>query len=87
MRRLTVLAVACAIPGALLAQTATPAAAAEKPVKEKKICRSEQVTGSLMPLRTCHTREEWGQIDAANRRVAEQFSNDRRGSSGSAPGK
>lgn len=47
----------------------TPALAGQqdaKPVKEKKICRSEQTTGSYFAKRTCHTRDEWKAIDAAN---------------------
>lgn len=81
MRRLIVLAVACAIPTALLAQTATPpatAATAEKPAKEKKLCRREEMTGSIMPTRVCHTKDEWVQIDAANQKAADQFSAARR---------
>jgi predicted secreted protein len=35
------------------AQTAQPAAAAAKPAEDKLICRSEAVTGSLMPKKTC----------------------------------
>ncbi|HMI21176.1 MAG TPA: hypothetical protein VK533_16710 [Sphingomonas sp.] len=81
MRRLIVLAVACAVPGALFAQTTTPAAA-ENPAKEKKICRREEATGSIMGTRVCHTKDEWVQIDAANQKAAEQFSNARRNSSG-----
>lgn len=77
MRRLIVLAVACAIPTALLAQTATPATT-EKPVKEKKLCRREEMTGSIMPTRVCHTKDEWVQIDAANQKAADQFSAARR---------
>lgn len=47
----------------------TPALAGQKDaksVKEKKICRSEQTTGSYFAKRTCHTRDEWKAIDAAN---------------------
>jgi hypothetical protein len=90
MRRLIVLAVACAVPGALFAQATTPAttpAAAEKPAKEKKICRREEETGSIMQTRVCHSKEEWVQIDAANQKAADQFSNARRnGSGGHGPG-
>lgn len=38
---------------------------AEKP-KEKKICRTEQVTGSLTrKRRTCATAEEWQELEAS----------------------
>jgi len=70
MRKLMTLAALCAFSSALYAQAA-PAPAAEKPVKEKKICRQEDVTGSIMMARTCHTKEEWAQIDAANSRNAQ----------------
>jgi predicted secreted protein len=70
MRKLMTLAALCAFSTALYAQAA-PAPAAEKPVKEKKICRQEDVTGSIMMARTCHTKEEWAQIDAANSRNAQ----------------
>jgi hypothetical protein len=84
MRRLIVLAVACAVPGALFAEAATPAAApvvSEKPIKEKKICRSEETTGSMLQTRICHTKDEWVQIDAANQKSADQFRNARRNDS------
>lgn len=43
----------------------TPAPiAADKPVKEKKVCRREADTGSNIPHSTCHTRAEWTAIDA-----------------------
>jgi hypothetical protein len=46
--------------------TATPAADGAKPVKPKKICRQDVDTGSIMTVSTCHTREEWAEIDKAN---------------------
>ena len=55
--------------GAAIAQTAAPAAGAASapPVKEKKICRTETDTGSIMPKRTCHTQAEWQALSQANR--------------------
>jgi len=88
MRRFIVLAVACAAPAALFAQSAAPAPAASStapaahPEKEKKVCRREETTGSIMPTRICHTKDEWVQIDAANARAAEQFSAQRRNGRG-----
>jgi hypothetical protein len=82
MRRLIVLAIACAVPGVSFAQSTTPVPAAEAPAKEKKICRREESTGSIMAQRICHTKGEWVQIDAANQKSADQFSNARRNSSG-----
>jgi len=70
MRKLMTLAVLCTLSTALYAEAAP---ATEKPVKEKKICRQEDVTGSIMMQRTCHTKEEWAQIDAANARNAQHL--------------
>jgi hypothetical protein len=69
MRKLVMLAALCTLPTALYAQASS--APAEKPAKEKKICRQEDVTGSIMPRRTCHTKEEWAQIDASNSQYAQ----------------
>ena len=33
--------------------------ATEKPAKEKKICKTDVGTGSIMPKRTCRTKAEW----------------------------
>jgi hypothetical protein len=46
---------------------------APAPPKEKKVCRSEAVTGSIMARSTCHTKTEWEQIDSANARSARQM--------------
>ena len=40
--------------------TAKPAAAA--PAKPARVCTSRTVTGSLMPVRECHTAEQWADI-------------------------
>ncbi|MEY2944227.1 MAG: hypothetical protein RLY97_2241 [Pseudomonadota bacterium] len=42
--------------------TATP--------KEKKICRADVNTGSIMPKRTCHTKAEWEALDRQNSSAA-----------------
>ena len=47
-----------------------PAASA---APEKKICRSVEMTGSLMVHRTCHTKAEWAEIDTENRKGADHF--------------
>lgn len=52
------------------------------PPKEKKICRSVEVTGSIMPKSTCHTKAEWAQIDAANTRAVENARNMQSNASG-----
>ena len=60
----------------LAAQAATPAPAAQPTPApaERKICRSESVTGSIMPARrVCHTRAEWAAFDAASGRGVDAF--------------
>jgi hypothetical protein len=74
MRKLMTLAALCTFSTALYAQ-ATAAPATDKPAKEKKICRQEDQTGSIMMHRTCHTKEEWAQIDTDNARNAQQVLN------------
>lgn len=49
----------------LVAAVLTPAAPAlagdkdSKPPKAKKICKTQELTGSRMPKRTCKTQEQW----------------------------
>jgi hypothetical protein len=38
--------------------------AVDKAAKEKKICKSDVSTGSIMPKRTCRTKAEWDAITA-----------------------
>jgi hypothetical protein len=59
---------------ALVQDTPTPA---PKPVYEKKICRSEIVTGSMMRQSTCHSRAEWADIDARNQKDADDSMSNR----------
>ncbi|WP_010219068.1 hypothetical protein [Sphingomonas sp. PAMC 26621] len=58
----------------LVAHAADPAVAA-KPIADpdKKICRAEDVTGSLFPKRVCHTRAEWAEIGASRQTAAERY--------------
>lgn len=59
MRAYSLLGSLCAI-----AAMSAPASAADtKPQKEKRICRSETGTGSILPKVTCHTVSEWKQIE------------------------
>ena len=46
---------------------AVPAQPGAAPVKEKKICRTEESTGSIMIKRICHTQAEWNALSQANR--------------------
>ena len=52
--------VALAFFAATSAPLAAPDVSPAKPVKEKKICRVDEVnTGSLTPKRVCKTKAEW----------------------------
>ncbi len=48
---------------------------------EKKVCRREEATGSIMGKRVCHTKSEWAAIDVANARAMEEFNNRHRSAS------
>jgi len=70
------------IVAAAMLMTATGAAAEEpqaeeKPAKEKKICRTEKMTGSLTRVRrTCLTQREWDQLAAGTRRNVDRLTRD-----------
>ena len=65
-----VLAFLGAAAAATPASAPAPAAAAQgaKPVKEKKVCVSENVMGSIMPKRVCKTQTEWEVVNKENAR-------------------
>ena len=51
------------VPGAAVAENSDAEA---KPAKEKKVCRSYKVTGSLTRrTRICRTESEWAEVDRA----------------------
>lgn len=82
MRRLILLAIASAF------AVEPTIAETDKLPKEKKICRTEERTGSIMMHTSCHTEQEWADIDAANRRGAEHaLGRDGVGLGGNAPEK
>ena len=63
MIRIAIAALALAIPGA-----ASAAEESNSGEKEKKICRTEKVTGSLTRVnRVCLTREQWDALHADTR--------------------
>jgi hypothetical protein len=39
-------------------------ASADQPAPEKKICKNQVVTGSIMSRRVCHTKAEWNALEA-----------------------
>jgi len=55
--------------GAASAQSQSPQAQAQpapaKPVKQKKICKRDVPTGSMLPTSTCRTQQEWDATAAA----------------------
>jgi hypothetical protein len=53
-----------------------------KPPKEKKVCRREVATGSMLPHSTCRTKAEWDAIDARNQANATQALDRRHSMSG-----
>ena len=79
MLRLTILACAAALSMPATAQTAAPAPAPQAapqtpaPQKEKKVCKVDTSTGSIMPKRTCRTAEEWTALEGANSGVPDQL--------------
>ena len=77
--RLTMLAamtLAMAATTPALAQDNAAAPDATPSAPEKRICRSEAVTGSLFAgKRVCHSKAEWAQLDAAAHRGADDFHN------------
>ena len=79
MLRLTFLACAVSLAVPAMAHAAAPAGelqAAQQqaaPQKEKKVCKVDTATGSIMPKRTCKTAAEWDAITSANRGVADDL--------------
>ncbi len=55
---------------------------APTPPKEKKICRRELVTGSMMAHSTCRTKAEWDAVDAQNQANATRALDKHRSMSG-----
>ncbi len=66
------------VAGAVLALSAPAFAGDDKsdpaPIKEKKICRTDRVTGSLLAKRrTCLTKAQWDQLEQANRASVDRY--------------
>jgi hypothetical protein len=49
------------------ALAASDPATPSKPAKEKKVCKSDNRTGSIMPKRICRTQEEWDRLTEQGR--------------------
>lgn len=62
IRLLSLAAAVAAASTAVHAKTESPEG--EKPAAEKKICKRETATGSIMSRATCRTKAEWDAITA-----------------------
>jgi hypothetical protein len=62
---------------ATAATPATPAAAAEAPktAKPKMVCRTEAVTGSMFPKKTCYQLDDLAQRQQEERKNLQQMQN------------
>jgi predicted transglutaminase-like cysteine proteinase len=58
---------AAAAPAASQSDQASADRQASVPVKEKKICRRDTATGSIMAKSICHTRAEWEAMTAQSK--------------------
>ncbi|MGY2734161.1 hypothetical protein [Sphingomonas sp. UYP23] len=76
MKTVVVAVLLCAPSLAYAADTVAAPAPVEK---EKKVCRSEESTGSLFVKRVCHTKTEWTALDAERQRAAESMNSRRNG--------
>ena len=82
-----IIAASCAIVAPAVAQT-DPAPPPAKPVKAKKICRTQLPTGRRISQSVCHTQDDWDRIDAENGKAAQSVINQltrQAGSPGQAP--
>jgi predicted secreted protein len=74
--------VAFAVSAPALADEKDSGAAQETP-KEKKICRTETVTGSIIAKRrTCLTKAQWDQLEEANRASVDRYTSRQSGRPG-----
>ncbi|MGZ2411962.1 hypothetical protein ACUXST_001383 [Sphingomonas sp. F9_3S_D5_B_2] len=66
-----------AVPAAAQSTASAPAAPATQqpipPAKEKKVCKVDTSTGSIMPKRSCKTVSEWNAIAGAARAVPDDL--------------
>lgn len=64
MIRILSLAVMLAVAPTVSYAAAPDKSSADKPDAEKKICKRETATGSIMSRRICHSKAEWDQLAA-----------------------
>lgn len=84
MFRLAMLAVVLAATPSVpaYAQDAAPAAAEPAPNKDKKVCRRQVATGSVMPKSVCRTVAEWDRLTEKGKGDLERHQNMERSRSG-----
>ena len=56
-----------------LALDAAPVQGKPAPAADKKVCRSQVATGSVMGHKVCHSRTEWAAIDGNDKRNRDNF--------------
>jgi hypothetical protein len=61
------------LPAIAQADDTAPAASRPPPAKTKKICRQEDVLGSIIPAHVCLTKEEWAKLDAYHEKRDQSF--------------
>jgi len=50
----------------------------EKPTRDKKVCKRETTTGSIMPKNTCRTVAEWDEMTQQSLVAKEKWDQERR---------
>jgi hypothetical protein len=61
------------LPAIARADNTAPPASQPPPAKAKKICRQEDVLGSIIPAHVCLTKEEWATLDAYHEKRDQSF--------------
>ena len=56
---------------------AQTAEAPSNPIKEKKVCKSLEKTGSILAARTCMTKSQWEAVTKKNAENLDRFARDR----------
>jgi hypothetical protein len=67
---------------AVAQQPTVPPPSDPAPAKEKKVCRSEESTGSVFMKRVCHSSAEWSEIDARHAGESVRFREQQRNGQG-----
>jgi len=58
--------------------SAEDAAKADKPAKEKRVCRRQVGTGTIMPKSICRSAKDWAAIDEAQAKATDHLLDDTR---------